>query len=132
VGLAARARDACEGELPVTVSVFGDEDDETQTGDGNFSPDATDIAVGSLRLRAERQDNGDGRVYLIRVEATDSTGNRGVDCCTVVVPQSHSQQALRSVQSQAAAAQAFCLANAGMPPAGYFVVGDGPLIGPKP
>src|SRR5262249_14144008 len=72
VGLAARARDASEGELPVTVSVFGDEDDEMQTGDGNFSPDATDIAVGSLRLRAERQDNGDGRVYLIRVEATDS------------------------------------------------------------
>jgi hypothetical protein len=131
VGLASRARDACEGELPVTVSVFGDEDDEMQTGDGHFSPDAKDIAVGSLRLRAERQGNGDGRVYLILVEATDSSGNRGINCCTAVVPHSKNAFALQSVQAQAAAAQAFCLANAGMPPPGYFVLGDGPVIGPK-
>src|SRR5262249_35571715 len=96
VGLASRARDACGGELPVMVSVFSDEDDEMQTGDGNFSPDAEDIAVGSLRLRAERQGNGDGRVYLILVEATDPSGNRGINCCTVVVPHSHKQEALQS------------------------------------
>jgi len=131
VGLASRARDACDGELAVTVSVFGDEDDEMQSGDGNFAPDAKSIAVGSLRLRAERQGNGDGRVYLILVEATDSSANRGINCCTVVVPHSNKQQALQSVQAQAAAAQAFCLAHAGMPPAGYFVLGDAPLIGPK-
>src|SRR5262245_58377819 len=101
------------------------------SGDGNSSPDAKDIAVGSLRLRAERQGNGDGRVYLIVVEAADSTGNRGFNCCTAVVPLSHSQQAVQSAQAQAAAAQAFCLANAGMPPPGYFAVGDGPQIGPK-
>ena len=102
-----------------------------QSGDGNFAPDAKDIAVGSLRLRAERQGNSDGRVYLILVEATDSSGNRGINCCTAVVPHSNKRQALESVQAQAAAAQAFCLAHAGMPPAGYFVLGDGPLIGPK-
>ncbi len=44
---------------------------------------------------------------------------------------SNSQAALASVQNQAAAAQAFCLANDGMPPAGYFVIGDGPVLGPK-
>src|SRR5215475_9997973 len=102
-----------------------------QSGDGNFSPDAKDIAVGSVRLRAERQGNGDGRVYLILVEATDSSGNRGINCCTVAVPHAKNAMALQSVQAQAAAAQAFCLANAGMPPAGYFVLGDGPVIGPK-
>jgi hypothetical protein len=131
VGLASRARDACEGELPVTLHVFSDEDDEMQTGDGNFSPDAKNIDVGTLRLRAERQGNGDGRVYLIVTEATDSSGNRGSSCCTVVVPGSHAPADLGSAQAQAAAAQALCLANGGMPPSGYFVVGDGPLIGPK-
>jgi hypothetical protein len=131
VGLASRARDACEGELPVTISVFGDEDDEAQTGDGHFSPDAKNIAVGSLRVRAERRGDSDGRVYLILAEATDSSGNRGINCCTVIVPHSRAQRALASAQAQAAAAQAFCLANEGMAPAGYFVVGDGPVIGPK-
>jgi hypothetical protein len=76
-----------------------------------------------LRLRTERQGNGDGRVNLILAESTDSSGNRGINCCTVVVLHSRSKQALASVQAQAAAAQAFCLANEGMPPAGYFVVG---------
>jgi hypothetical protein len=131
VGLASRARDACEGELPVTVSVFADEDDEIQTGDGHFSPDAKNIDIGSLRLRAERQGNSDGRVYLILTEATDSSGNRGINCCTAVVPHSHQQLALQSVLGQAAAAQAFCLANQGMAPGGYVTVGDGPVIGPK-
>lgn len=131
VDLASRARDACEGELPVTASVFADEDDEMQTGDGHFSPDAKNIAVGSLRLRAERQGNSDGRVYLILVEATDSSGNRGINCCTVVVPHSRSQTALQSAEAQAAVAQAFCLANEGTAPAGYFTVGDGPVLGPK-
>ncbi len=131
VGLAGQARDACDGELPVAVSVFGDEDDESQTGDGNFSPDAADVDVGSLRLRAERKGDSDGRVYLVLVEATDSSGNRGIDCCTAVVPHSKKAAELQSAQAQAAAAQAFCLANAGTPPPGYFAVGDGPVIGPK-
>src|SRR5262249_59944046 len=113
------------------VNVFSDEDDEMQTGDGNFSPDAKNIAITSLRLRAERQGNSDGRVYLIIPESTDPSGNRGTSCCTVVVPHSHSQAALQSAQNQAAAAQAFCRAHDGMPPPGYFVVGDGALIGPK-
>jgi len=40
------------------------------------------------------------------------------------VPHSNSAAALHSVESQAAAARAFCNANDGTPPAGYFVVGD--------
>jgi hypothetical protein len=36
-----------------------------------------------------------------------------------------------SAQAQAAAARAFCQANAGTPPAGYFVVGDAAAVGPK-
>ena len=130
VGLMSSAVDQCEGVLPVTVNVFADEDDDG-TGDGNSSPDAKDIAVGSLQLRAERKGNGDGRVYLIIPEATDNSGNRGFGCCTVSVPHSSAASALLSVQAQATAARAFCQANAGTPPAGYFTVGDGPVLGPK-
>jgi hypothetical protein len=123
VGLASEAVDQCEGVLPVTVHVFADEDDDG-TGDGNRSPDAVDIDVGSLQVRGERQGNGDGRVYLIIPEATDSSGNRGFGCCTVVVPHSNAAAAQQAVQAQAAAARAFCRANAGTPPAGYFAVGE--------
>jgi hypothetical protein len=130
VGLVSEAVDQCEGVLPVTVQVFADEDDEG-SGDGHSSPDAQDIAVGSLQLRAERQGSSDGRVYLIIPEATDSSGNRGFGCCTVTVPQSSAAAELLSVQAQAAAARAFCRANAGTPPAGYFVVGDAAPLGPK-
>jgi hypothetical protein len=36
-----------------------------------------------------------------------------------------------AVNAQAAAAKAYCLAHNGAPPPGYFVIGDGPVIGPK-
>ena len=131
VGLTGTAMDGCEGALPVTVNVFSDEDDDENTGDGKHSPDAKDLDVGSLRLRAERTGSSDGRVYLIVTEATDSSGNRGINCCTVTVPHARTPVAQMSAQGQATAAQDFCRANAGMPPAGYVAVGDGPTIGPK-
>jgi hypothetical protein len=130
VGLSASATDNCAGILPIAVNVFGDEDDETPTGDGNFSPDAKDIAVGTLRLRSERIGSADGRVYLDLETATDASGNSGHACCTVVVPRNPSPGAIALVNAQAAAAQAYCTAN-GTPPPDYFVIGDGPIIGPK-
>jgi hypothetical protein len=130
VGLGTTAVDQCEGDLPLTVNVFADEDDEENTGDGHHAPDAKNIAAGSLRLRAERNGNGDGRVYLIIPEATDSSGNRGFSCCTVTVPHDGSRAAQTSATQQAGAARAFCLTN-GTAPAGYAVVGDGPEIGNK-
>jgi hypothetical protein len=131
VGLIGSAVDQCEGELPVTVSVFSDEDDDENTGDGHHSPDAKDIAPVSLRLRAERNALGDGRVYLIVVEATDSSGNRGSDCCVVDVPSSSSLTARTSASAEAEAARTFCTTHQGTAPAGYFAVGDGPELGPK-
>jgi hypothetical protein len=130
VGFTATAVDQCEGELPFIVNVFADEDDEESTGDGVQSPDAKNIAVGSLRLRAERTGTGDGRVYLIIPEATDSSGNRGFSCCTVTVPHGNTRAEQVAAAQQAAAARAFCAAN-GTAPSGYFVIGDGPVIGPK-
>jgi hypothetical protein len=47
----------------------------------------------------------------------------------VVVPHSSSAGALQAVQAQATATQAFCRVNNGMPPPGYFVIGDAPAQG---
>ena len=113
VGLMATATDLCAGTLPGTVEVFGDEDDEMQSGDGNFSPDAKQDPA--LRLRAERQGNSDGRVYLILATAAGPSGNVGHACCTVTVPHSRSAAAIASVQAQAAGASSFCDANAAAP-----------------
>jgi HYR domain/Subtilase family len=128
--LSASAVDNCDSNLALSVKVYGDEDDEEPTGDGNFSPDAKNIAVGTLRLRSERNGGRDGRVYLVIVTATDSSGNVGRSAKTVTVSLGQSAADQQRVASQAAAAKAYFDAN-GTPPPGYFVIGDGPVIGPK-
>jgi len=130
VGLVAAVDDACDPNPQLAVAVYGDEDDELPTGDGNFSPDALSVAAGTLRLRSERQGNNDGRVYLVVGTATDASSNPGTGCVTVVVPHSQSKQDITSVLAQAAAARTYCLAT-GKPPPAFVVVGDGPVIGPK-
>src|SRR5207245_5763562 len=94
VGLTATAVDNCDGVLPVTVRGVPNEEDEEATGDGRFSPDAKDLASGTLRLRQERKGNGDGRVYLIISYAVDAAGNVGFSCSTVGVPQNASKKSI--------------------------------------
>jgi uncharacterized repeat protein (TIGR01451 family) len=133
VGLAAMAMySACPAATSFTVQVFGNEDDETPTAKNEvYSPDAANIALGTLRLRAERVDIGNGRVYVIVVTATSAAGPSGFGVATVVVPKSSSAPSVTSVLSQAAAAESYANANNGAMPPGYFVIGDGPVIGPK-
>ena len=121
----------CGSPSPIQVQVFSDEDDETPVGNEINSPDARDIAPETLRLRAERLDDGDGRVYLVVIRATDSDGGSAFDARTVVVSKGNSSAAIGNVEAQAAAAVAYANANNGAPPPGYFVIGDGPVIGPK-
>jgi hypothetical protein len=133
VGFSFTAQDNCTpaASLQSQVQVFANEDDQTPTADGTYSPDAKGIGSTPLRLRAERILTGNGRVYLIVVKVTDAKGNVGLSCSTVVVPKSNSGTSLNTVNAAAANAKAYCLANGGAPPAGYFVVGDGPVIGSK-
>ena len=126
VGLTASAQSST-GPLPVTINVFSNEDDEENTGDGNFSPDATSPP---LRLRAEQKGSGDGRIYLIRASATTPSGIAGFGCCTAVVPQKPNAAGLSAVLTRADAAEAACDAGGAIPP-GFVAVGDGPVIGPK-
>jgi len=131
VGLSAVIHDICDPHPQVWVEVYGDEDDEMAAGDGRHSPDARNIALSSLRLRSERRGDADGRVYLIVVKARDESGNVGFDATTVVVPHSNSRAAHASVAAQASAALNWAMSHGGNPPAGFFVVGDGPVLGPK-
>lgn len=123
-GLAAIAA----GNLEVNARL----DDQTPTAKNEvYSPDAASIAIGTLRLRAERVDDGNGRVYLIVVTGTSTAGQTGFGTVTVVVPKSSSTASVASIFSQASAAAAYTNANNGAMPPGYFVIGDGPVIGPK-
>lgn len=131
VGLSASLNDGACAAPTMTVNVFGDEDDQTPIARNDvFSPDAADVGIGTLRLRAERVKNLDGRVYLIVVRAVDAAGAAGFATTTVVVPQKPSPSSLSSVSAQAAAAKSYADAHGGTPPPGFFVIGDGPIIGP--
>lgn len=132
VGLAASATDNSGDLVTIQVAVFGDEDDQTPTFNNVLhSPDAKDIAPITLRLRGERIEANDGRVYLIVITATDSSGNISRNYQTVVVPKNNKQASIDSVNAQAAAAITYAQTHGGAAPAGYFVIGDGPVIGPK-
>ena len=132
VGLTVKAKDDID-EPFVQVSVYSDEDDEQTDG----SPDAKDIAPDTLRLRADRDPAENGRVYEILVQASDAQGNIGFTCCSVVVPHHGSQSALDEVSAEAALLEEQCtvltaVENGLLPlPNLLFVVGDGPIIGPK-
>jgi len=120
------------GEAGTTFNFADDLD-----GDRNL-----DTVFSGLCLRRERKGNSDGRVYLVVLTAFSEKNlggtNLGSICCTVVVPHSQSAAAIKSVNDQAKAAMARCgefvfAANLGTPnaPKGFFVVGDGPVVGPK-
>ena len=137
VGLTATVIDDCDSHViigggPGTngVAVYSDEPDLDILGSGNFSPDAKNIGVGTLRLRSERSGNEDGRVYLIVVQATDASGKTGFCSNTVTVTHAQSKAAKASVAAQAAAAKSFFDTNH-TPPPGYVQVGTGPVVGPK-
>ncbi|HEX5731485.1 MAG TPA: beta galactosidase jelly roll domain-containing protein [Blastocatellia bacterium] len=137
VGLTASVTDDCDTNIEIGggptgngVAVYSDEPDLDITGSGNFSPDAKNVGLNTLRLRSERSGNENGRVYLIVVQATDMAGNTGFCVRTVTVPHDQSKASKNSVTAQAAAARAFFLANQ-TPPPGFVQVGVGPIVGPK-
>jgi len=83
-----------------------------------------------LRLRSERSGNLDGRVYLIIITATDGAGNVAKAAQVVVVAKANAEKWSTSVNGQALAAKTYAETN-GVPPPGFFVVGDGAVIGTK-
>jgi streptogramin lyase len=82
--------DSCNTSLgisSVVISNVTSDEPENGTGDGNT---LNDIVIAgnckSVQLRAERIDNGDGRVYTITFKVTDASGNVGTATARVMVP----------------------------------------------
>ncbi|MGH8060151.1 MAG: hypothetical protein ACREOH_23420 [Candidatus Entotheonellia bacterium] len=74
----------------VTSSVTGVAQDEPTNGlgDGDTAPDAVLNPNGSVLVRAERSDTGNGRVYTVSFAATDGAGGECAGAVTVCVPHS--------------------------------------------
>ena len=69
------------------LDVMSNEPDNAPGGaDGNTVEDIVQVTSRTFDLRAERNENGSGRVYTIRYRATDACGNTAVGSATVTVP----------------------------------------------
>jgi len=86
------ATDSCNTSLgvgSVVISKVTSDELENSGGDGNTLNDIVIAAnCKSVQLRAERDGDGDGRVYTITFKVTDSSGNVGTATARVVVPKS--------------------------------------------
>ncbi len=71
----------------VLVSATSSEPDNAPGGaDGNTTDDVVAVDKDTFRLRAERNENGSGRVYTLTYRATDACGNTTTRSATVRVP----------------------------------------------
>lgn len=81
----------------VTLTVDGVTQDEPVTGRGDpTSPDAIDDGDGQVRIRAERDPRGDGRVYRIAFTADDGHGGSCSGAAEVSVPRKTRKPAIDS------------------------------------
>ena len=72
--------------IPVVITVTGVHQDEPVVGTDHTAPDAAIQADGSVLLRAERADSGNGRVYRVAFTAEDGFGGSCSGVVSVCVP----------------------------------------------
>jgi hypothetical protein len=90
LSLADCVRDLCELDLDVNavgtiLSIYSDEPEDAAS-DGNTVQDIVILSNSTFMVRAERQGGGNGRVYGVTFEISDSAGNTTVDTCLIGVP----------------------------------------------
>ncbi|HYH96301.1 DUF5011 domain-containing protein, partial [Hyalangium sp.] len=95
------ASDTCDGYALVNngtiISIFSDEsEDAPGSSDGSTLEDIVITGRSSFKVRAERQDEGDGRVYGVAFELKDQTGNVRPGLCRIRVPATESGTATDS------------------------------------
>ena len=83
--------DICDANVDVDdvviTSVSSDEPENVKSsGDGNTINDMVIVDSQTVELRAERQGEGNGRVYTINFEVTDGSGNTAVGSFRVWIP----------------------------------------------
>lgn len=117
VGMTFDVTESCGHTPKVEVFVLANETDRNASvNDVEFDAEM------NLRLSAERNGNGTGRVYLIVVIATDLLGQSGIECCSVVVPHSQTEAAEDIVNNNAVLAELECLETLA-PPEDYYLLG---------
>ena len=91
----ATARDNCVGSLSVMgpaasiVSVSSDEaDDAPGLADGTTTQDIVIVDSHTVKVRSERSQLGNGRVYTVDIAVQDASGNTGTTAWKVLVPTS--------------------------------------------
>jgi hypothetical protein len=101
VGLNFEVADNCDTEPDVSIEVTSDEPTTTAPGAGGseHAPDAEITDDGRILLRAERSGKGDGRVYVINVNAPDECGNNSSLSIPVKVNHNKKKDAINSGQS---------------------------------
>jgi hypothetical protein len=72
--------------VALVTATSNEPDDAPGGGDGNTTNDIVKLTGTSFRLRAERNENGTGRVYTLTYKATDPCGNMTTASATVTVP----------------------------------------------
>jgi len=118
VGLSVRAINGnCPAPANFTIKVYSNESDA--------AGDAQSVGIGTLQLRAKRDANGHGRVYLIVVSATNAGGATGTGATAVVVPHDQGRDQFQ-VFFQAVGAVIYADTHNGAPPAGYVLIGSAP------
>lgn len=91
VAIHTEASDNSGGPVQLAAVVASSEPVEG-LGDGDMSPDwtepviAPDTGIITLELRAERSGRGRGRTYVVRVTATDASGNASTTDVQILVP----------------------------------------------
>jgi mRNA-degrading endonuclease toxin of MazEF toxin-antitoxin module len=92
IALAITASDRCDPHPAITLveATSSEPDDLPGPGDGATTGDIFGAAIGTaddnLYLRAERDENGTGRVYRLAYEVVDASGNGTQGGAAVVVP----------------------------------------------
>lgn len=115
VGLQTTVSDACDSGAASSKTIEVWSDEPAALG---LTPDAT-LTGGILKLRAERNPFGNGRVYLVIVRATDHSGNSSSSCCAVVLPRLGNIWSWISAACQAAQAKQYCMSHGGSAPPGF-------------
>jgi hypothetical protein len=80
------ATDACAATTTATLLSVTSNEPDSGLGGGDLPNDIVINTNGTISLRAERSDTGNGRVYTITYQATDAAGNSSIATAAVNVP----------------------------------------------